>query len=180
MAPQIAQCTTTKMAPLLVVLSCLCVANCVPPSVDELSGSTLPNVIHIDLDKVTPSGEEVSLERKQNSFLVFDVRDAFDNIGDQGEELFFYWFVDWDTDNQVEPIMVGEDSLQYFACEDEYDPPQLNGDYPNQRTVMVVASNQPLDNATNAYLATEEGLVMAMVDWSIQFEGAVQCTGDLE
>ena len=112
--------------------------------------------------------------------MVFDVRDAFDNISETGEELFFYWFVDWDTDNQVEPIKVGEDSLQYFACEDEYDPPRLNGDYPTQRTVMVVATNQPLESASNAYLAEEEGLVMAMVDWSIQFEGSVQCTGELE
>ena len=28
--------------------------------------------------------------------------------------------------------------------------------------------------------AEEEGLVMAMVDWSVQFEGAVQCTGEFE
>ena len=168
------------MKGMLALLTGALLFSCVPPSVEELSGDPLPTVIHVNLEKITPAGEEVSLERKQNSFLIFDVRDAFDNIAEEGEILYFYWFVDWDTDNLVEPIMTGEDSLQYFACEDEYDPPRLNGDYPSQRTIMVLATNQPLEDTSSAYLTEEEGVVLAMIDWSIQFEGADQCTGEFE
>jgi len=151
--------------------------HCVPPSVEELSGPPLPSLIHVNLALITPPGEEISLVRKQNSFLVFDVRDVFDNIAEDGEKLFYYWYVDWDSDNLVEPVSVGEDSLQYFACIDEYDPPLLSGIYPQLRTLMVVATNQPLETPDLAYLSEEEGLIVAMVDWTIFFEGSNQCVG---
>ena len=151
--------------------------HCVPPSVEELSGPPLPSLIHVNLALITPPGEEISLVRKQDSFLVFDVRDAFDNIAEDGEDLFYYWYVDWDSDNLVEPVSVGEDSLQYFACIDEYDPPLLSGIYPQLRTLMVVATNQPLESPSFAYLTEEEGLIVAMVDWTIFFEGSNQCVG---
>lgn len=164
-----------------VLLFALCpFQGCVPPSVEELSGPPLPSLIHVNLALVAPPGEEISLVRKPDSFLVFDVRDAFDNIAEEGEELFYYWYVDWDSDNLVEPVAAGEDSLQYFACVDEYDPPLLSGNYPQLRTLMVVATNQPLQEPSQAYLSQEENLIVAMVDWTIFFEGNSQCVGGEE
>ena len=62
----------------------------------------------ISLLSPLPGGDLTGPETGQ--FLVFDVRDAFDNIAEDGEDLFYYWYVDWDSDNLVEPVAAGEDS----------------------------------------------------------------------
>jgi hypothetical protein len=151
---------------------------CVPPSIDDLSGPPTPSIVETVLSNITPAGEEVSLIRKQGSFLVFDVRNGFSYLAEEGQELFYYWYVDWDTDNQVIPLTAGEDSLQYFACGNEFDPPEINGTYPAQRTIMVIAATQALADESQAYLSQDEGLSLSMYDWTIVFEGPYQCIGD--
>ena len=144
---------------------------------DDLSGEPIPSSISVDLSRVSPKGEEVPITRRVGSFLILDVRGAFDDLPAQGEPVYLYWYVDWDLENQVAPIQEGPDTLQYFACQDEYDPPELSGAYPELRTLMVVATTVPLEDNTSAYLVADEGYAVAMVDWRIHFEGNGNCLG---
>ncbi len=151
---------------------------CVPPSVEDLSGGEVPALIGVDLGRVTPQGDVVSLIRRPENFLVFDVREAFQQSTSDSDPLFFYWYVDWDTDNLVAPVEEQTDSFQFFACSETYDLPRLNGTYPERRSIMVLATLQPLENPEQGYLEVTADVPLAVIDWTLSFEGQGSCIGD--
>ncbi len=162
---------------LLVLFCTIC---CVPPSVEDLSGPPVPNVVETELSNIKPEGERVSMVRLQGNFIIFDIRGAFENLADSNASLSYYWYVDWDHDNHVAPLATGLDTIQYFACGDQYDPPEVDGSYPATRTIMVVVSTGPLLVPEDAYLGAEEGVGVEFYDWTISFEQPYQCIGGQE
>lgn len=150
---------------------------CVPPSVEDLSGDTGEVYLVTNFAEAIPAGDHVTMLRGPGEFTNFQVGDVFKNSAAPNSPLQYNWYVDWDTETPVVPLLNFGANFQYFACSSVFDPADPSGQYPDQRQVLVVASTSPLLEPENAYLSPLEDPegVLAYLDWTIGFQGDNVC-----
>jgi len=151
------------------------IPTCIPPSVEELSGATDEETIIINLAKIVPEGDHVTMIRSLAEFVDFDVRGAYTSSLGEQTALEYYWYVDWDHDNKVEPILEFQQVFHYVPCGTQTDPIGPGGIYPDIRKILLVVSSEELADKSLAYLGAAEGADVTFYDWTIEFKGVEQC-----
>ena len=129
----------------------------------------------VKLSKISPEGDHVTMIRSVAEFIDFDVRGVYTSSAGEQAALEYYWYVDWDHDNHVEPITKSFQVFKYVPCGSLTDPILPGGTYPSTRKILLVVSTESLEDSSLAYLGGAEDADVAFYDWTIEFKGADLC-----
>ena len=142
--------------------------SCLPPPIDD-EVQIESGLIFVP-EKLIPAGQVVSLERKAGVLQKFDVSNAYKDP--EGLPLSYYWYVDWSpNESELAPPIDEVTARLTFAPCGEYDLPEPGtSGLPSSRRIMVVVTNQPLEDDTRAYLGAAEGARVDAAWWVIQFQ----------
>lgn len=145
----------------------LLATSCIPPPIDD------PEPLVAGLlffpDQLKPAMDTVKTVRNQaGQELVFDVRTAFKDP--EGKALTYYWYVSWDAEAPTKPIVkdtVG--TLTFVPCTSK--DVLIAGARPATHRLMVVVTNEALEDETLATLGAADEARIAKVWWLIDFQG---------
>ena len=150
-------------------LALLLGTGCLPPPIDD------PQEVVAGLlffpEQLKPASDVIVMRRDTPGQVVtFDVREAFEDP--EGKQPTFYWYMSWDVQSPTAPLVkdtVG--TLTFVPCTDL--DVTVGGVRPATHRVMVVVTDEPLEDETLATLGAPEGARVAKVWWLIDFQGTV-------
>lgn len=158
---------TIAVAATLVALATLTGTGCIPPPIDD--AEPLVAGLLFFPDQLNPARDTIKTVRNQaGQELVFDVRAAFKDP--EGDPLTYYWYVSWDAESPTKPIVTDTvGTLTFVPCSSK--DILIGGVRPATHRLMVVVTNEPLEDDTLATLGASDEARIAKVWWLIDFQG---------
>lgn len=142
---------------------------CLPPPIDDPE-ALVAGLLYFP-EQLKPASDVIVMRRDTPGQVVtFDVREAFRDP--EGGQLTYYWYMSWDVQSPTAPVVVDTvGTLTFVPCTDL--DVTVDGVRPATHRVMVVASNEPLEDETMAMLGAPDEARVAKVWWLIDFQGTV-------